>query len=390
MNDRSFIERLPDDLTDRDQWVCWRTETRDGTPTKVPIDPSTGRFASTTDPSTWGSFDRAHEYARKTDAVDGLGFVFTEDDPLVGIDLDGCRDPETGRPTERAKDIVDRLDSYTEVSPSGTGYHVIVRGSLPSGRNRHDDVECYATSRYFTMTGDHVPGTPETVEERSEALSAVHEEYVATTAPEAESDPRRPAIALGDRELLQRAMGAANGERFERLWNGSTAGYPSQSEADMALCCHLTFWTGGDTDRMDRLFRESGLMREKWDEVHFADGSTYGEKTISRAIEQVTEYYDPTGTSTKSDAVSATMRSQNPSGGRSEEPVDRSAHLDDERSRAIIERLDRRIKALEAENERLRSQLEDSSTGDEPSVESPRSSERESLWSRAKRIFGIV
>jgi len=74
---------------------------------------------------------------------------------------------------------------------------------------------------------------------------------------------------------------------------GNTVGYDSQSEADMALCCLLAFWTGGDRTQMDHLFRQSGLLREKWDEVHYADGSTYGEKTIERAIATTSEFYDP-------------------------------------------------------------------------------------------------
>jgi len=81
--------------------------------------------------------------------------------------------------------------------------------------------------------------------------------------------------------------------KFERLWNGNTVGYDSQSEADMALCCLLAFWTGGDRTQMKQLFRQSGLLREKWDEVHYADGSTYGEKTIERAIATTSEFYDP-------------------------------------------------------------------------------------------------
>lgn len=84
-------------------------------------------------------------------------------------------------------------------------------------------------------------------------------------------------------------MAATNGAKFERLWNGNTAGYESHSEADMALCCLLAFWTGGDATQMDRLFRQSGMYRGKWDEVHYADGSTYGEKTVERAIQTTTE-----------------------------------------------------------------------------------------------------
>ena len=104
---------------------------------------------------------------------------------------------------------------------------------------------------------------------------------------------------MTDEELIQKAKDAANGEKFERLWNGSTVGYDSHSEADMALCSLLAFWTGGDAHRMDRLYRESGLMRDKWIEPHYADGSTYGQKTIERAIEGTSEFYDPAGRTTQ-------------------------------------------------------------------------------------------
>lgn len=100
-------------------------------------------------------------------------------------------------------------------------------------------------------------------------------------------------VDLDDEELLSRARGASNGAKFERLWNGRIGGYESQSEADMALCCLLAFWTGGDERWMDQLFRQSGLLREKWDDVHYADGSTYGEKTIERAVETTSEFYEP-------------------------------------------------------------------------------------------------
>lgn len=387
MTDDSLHGHLPDELTDRDQWVCWRTEDRDGKPTKIPVDPSNGRFASTTDCTTWSPFDRAHEYARVTEAVAGLGFVFTEDDPFVGVDLDDCRDPETGQPTTLAKDIIDRLDSYTEISPSETGYHVIVRGTLPGGRNRHGSVECYATSRYFTMTGDHVSETPERVEERSDVLASVHAEYVAPEALVEAAESPRPARTLEDEELVQKATQAVNGDRFDSLWTGSTNGYSSHSEADMALCCHLAFWTGGDPDQMDRLFRDSGLIREKWDEVHFADGSTYGEKTISRAIERVSEYYTPTDTQIETGIGSTETRTQDTNVGQNREQVGIGTHHDAERLRTTIERLDKRIESLETENKRLCDQLERASSSDKPSPGAPQASNSESLWLRVKRFF---
>ena len=297
-------ESIPETLGKREQWICWREEHRNGKATKIPIDPKTGDFASTTDDRTWTDLGQALGYAAM-DRADGVGFVFTATDPLVGVDLDDCRDPETGRPDEPALTIINELDSFTEVSPSGTGYHVILEGELPDGRNRHGSVEMYDQSRFFTVTAEHVEGTPAVVTERQEALEAVHEEFieseisdgdgVSETGP-AEAGGQDGMVDLEDGELLRKARSASNGEKFDRLWRGSTAGYESQSEADMALCCLLAFWTGGDRGRMDRLFRQSGLIREKWDDVHYADGSTYGEKTIERAIGATDEFYDPSAT----------------------------------------------------------------------------------------------
>ncbi|MFC7070524.1 phage NrS-1 polymerase family protein [Halobaculum lipolyticum] len=285
---------LPEAMTERSQWVCWRSQERKGNQTKVPIEPGTDAYASATDPETWRSFDVARGAAEA--AGFGLGFVFTSDDPLVGVDLDDCRDLATGALGEEAQRIVSQLDSYTEVSPSGTGVHVIIEGDLPDGRNRHGSVEVYDDARFFTVTGTHLSETPTTVEHRLDELAAVHSEFVAAENTLTGSDSQPPAQVghesdLTDSELLTLARAATNGEKFARLYSGSIAGYPSQSEADMALCSMLAFWTGGDASQMDRLFRRSGLFRGKWDEVHFSDGATYGERTIERAIAGTSEFY---------------------------------------------------------------------------------------------------
>lgn len=313
-------DALPAAIVDRDQWVCWRTHERDGKPTKVPIIPGTTQFASTTDPTTWTSFLQARQAVAST-PVEGLGFVFTAEDPLVGIDLDDCRDPDAETPTAWAAEILDTLDSYSEVSPSGTGYHVIVRGERPEGRNRAGDLEVYDRSRFFTVTGDHVAATPETVTAREDALATLVTEELSTdnteSAPEAsapdaasqaattESPSTDVAVPIPDDELLDRARNAANGEKFSRLWSGSTSGYESHSEADLAFCRLLAFWTGGDATRIDRLFRRSGLYRDKWDTVHYADGSTYGEKTIERAVRATDDVYTPPEANASSDSATA-------------------------------------------------------------------------------------
>ena len=404
-------EAIPETLRERDQWVCWREAERDGKPTKIPVTPGAGEFASSTDSDTWASFETALDYT-KTAHADGVGFVFTDDDPIVGVDLDDCRDPETGDVDEGALDIIGRLDSYTEVSPSGTGYHVLISGELPNGRNRRGSVELYDTARFFTVTGDHVDRTPTRVTRRQDALVAIHREYVQDIERDTASDPEQHGgadeespttgtpdvdVDLEDEDLLEKARNASNGEKFERLWNGNTVGYDSQSEADMALCCLLAFWTGGDRTQMEQLFRQSGLLREKWDEVHYADGSTYGEKTIERAIATTSEFYDP---GAGDDTADDTRDGSSPDIGAADS--ERSRAYLAEKNRLLSERVDeleatlaektKRIDALEAEIERLTDEFatrgqEEESQGGHVSTASKNNDESESS-SMLNRFFG--
>jgi len=366
MISESATSVLPEELRKRDQWVCWKEEPRDGKPTKIPVTPGSDAFASSTDPETWASFETALEYA-DTGNADGIGFVFTDDDPIVGVDLDDCRNPESGDVDDTALDIIERLDSYTEISPSGTGFHVLIKGELPDGRNRRGSIELYDTARFFTVTGDRLEDTLPRVARRQDALVAVHREYVQDTDPnpEHESENRRSRnetettgsvaytdVDLEDEELLERAQNASNGEKFERLWRGSTAGYESQSEADMALCCLLAFWTGGDHQQIDQLFRQSGLLRDKWDEVHYADGSTYGEKTIERAVASTSEFYDP---DTRETATESAPRTSEPSTTASRDKSDRKqnrAYLT-EKNRLLTGRVDELETTLEQKTERI-------------------------------------
>ena len=407
---------LPASLRERKQWVCWREEERDGKPTKIPVMPGAGAFASATDPDTWDSFETAIGYT-ETKNADGVGFVFTDNDPIVGVDLDDCRDPETGEVDDAAVDIIERLDSYTEISPSGTGYHVLITGELPDGRNRRGSIELYDTARFFTVTGDHVEETPTHVARRQDALVAIHREYVQDTDSDEKSQSvqqgacnDQPAtngtvdvdVDLEDEELLEKAMNASNGSKFERLWNGNMAGYESQSEADMALCCLLAFWTGGDHARVDQLFRQSGLLREKWDEIHYADGSTYGEKTIERAIANTSEFYDPDARDDSSDASS--RQSESSTAGSRDEPAQNHAYLAEKNRlltdrvdelEATLEEKDERIVDLEATTEALREQLNNCQEALEhrdqslnPEMDEAGADDSDSIWGRAWRFVG--
>lgn len=291
------------------QWVCWREETRDDETTKVPIDPETTDYASSTDPETWGTYDKAVTRYQEDGSLDGVGFVFSQEDSFVGVDLDGCRDPESGDIEDWAEDIISRLDSYTEVSPSGTGFHIYLTGEKPEGRNRREqsstlsldkspEVEVYADKRFFTFTGEHVDETPTVVEGRPAQLTAVYDDYI-QEKEESTSETSVPSEAdetgLADEEVIERAKNAKNGEKFTRLWDGDTslwdgedALYPSQSEADQALCTMLAYWTQCNDDQIDRLFRDSGLCRDKW-----TNRRDYRETTIQRAIAETDEVYRP-------------------------------------------------------------------------------------------------
>jgi putative DNA primase/helicase len=151
----------------------------------------------------------------------------------------------------------------------------------------------YDDARFFTVTGDHVDVTPSTVEQRADALRAIHADYVAHDDGAGDPDPDAGDVDvnLDDDALVSKAKDAENGDKFRRLWNGDTVGYQSQSEADMALCSMLAFWTGGDRARIDRLFRRSGLYRDKWDEDR--GEQTYGEQTIAKVLKGVSDVYDP-------------------------------------------------------------------------------------------------
>ena len=149
----------------------------------------------------------------------------------------------------------------------------------------------YDSGRFFCVTGDHVAGTPTTIEERTTELAAVYQQFFDSSKEE--SPPPRDASPndLDDDVLIEKARAAKNGAKFEALWQGDDHGYGSTSEADLALCNLLAFWTGADAARIDALFRRSGRMRPKWDSRR--KGSTYGADTVAKAVAECSETYTP-------------------------------------------------------------------------------------------------
>ena len=264
------FSKIPPELRDLRQWLCWKMEHRNGKPTKVPINPKTGERASTTDPATWGTFQEAR-LASERNGCSGIGFVFSDRDSFTGIDLDHVRDPETGKFEPWARGVIKRFDSYSELSQSGTGAHVIIRGKIPGDRRRSSKIEIYDAGRFFVMTGLQLAGTPGTLEDRQSVLNQIYTEHFGPdegALRDEKADTVLPSapVPLCDQELIKKARSANNGAAFSALWDGDwkRAGYSSQSEADAALLGMLRFWTGGDKSRSFDLFSESGLHREKW------------------------------------------------------------------------------------------------------------------------------
>ncbi len=303
-----LAENIPDELKQLQQWVTWRFSWDGKTSrwTKVPTILGTKARASSTNKRTWSSFAismNAHHNGGVADgATDGIGFVVRAQDKYTGVDLDGCINLTTGVIEPAALAIVEHLDSYTELSPSGTGLRIIIRGKLPRDENgktrsrcaaswkRGDEkaeIEIYDTARYLTMTGHHWSGTPRTIESRQKQLSEFHAQLFLVKPPHKKVELTTcTPLSLTDNELLEKAFAAKNGAKIRALYSGGGGAYPSLSEADSALCCHLAFYSR-DAAQIDRIWLSSALMRDK------SEREDYRQRTIENALETVTEIYTP-------------------------------------------------------------------------------------------------
>ena len=204
------LSRVPRELVLRPQWVVWKAALRNGKPTKLPVSPMTGRLAAIDSLTSWADYESAVEAVDRF-KCEGAGFVFTDSDPYSGRAQDDCRDPQTGEMQPWARDIVQTLQSYTEISPSQQGVKIWVRGKLAAGkRNRTafetGEVEIYSRGRYFTVTGQQLPGTPDAIEDRQAALTSLHGRIFASkTKPKKPRAPVGCSVGLDDAELLVHA-----------------------------------------------------------------------------------------------------------------------------------------------------------------------------------------
>lgn len=276
---------IPKELTTYHQWVNWRLACRDGRYTKLPFQLDQ-RIADVTKSSTWTSFHAATG-AYWRGSYDGVGFVLTATDPFVAFDFDTCLQG-TNITDPRVADYVTRLNSYTEVTPSGAGLRVIVRATLPLEGRRKANLEVYDSARYVTLTGTPYPGSnPLPIADGQAVVNAIHTEIFAVR-----EQPSATTVSgtttLGDTALLEKARWSRDAARFIALydqgdWQGQ--GFPSQSEADLWLASRLAFWTCCDLTRMERLFLNSALSRRK------SSRADYLERTLTKAINGCSQTY---------------------------------------------------------------------------------------------------
>lgn len=296
---------IPAELIERPQWGTWIWEKRGDDWTKPPYNPRTTRNAKPNDAGTWDTFSEALGAYEKHPEVAGVGFLFTAGDPFLGVDLDDCRNPDAGELVQWARDIVGRLGSYTEVSPSGTGVKIWIRAHMPGDSHRRScqdgHIEIYDRGRYFTVTGWHVDGTPDRIEERQPELDELYNEYfTCSRKPAGNPRPRRSVVlqpdhnagSPGDRppDSLLEAVSAKiedlrrRNQQFDLTWNHDRPELTDQSNSgyDLSLA-NMAYQEGWTDDEIEQLLlmhrRNVGADPRKH------DWGDYFQRTLAKARE---------------------------------------------------------------------------------------------------------
>ena len=304
-------QNIPQELRNLKQWGLFElkwVEARKKN-TKIPINPYDGSAGKSNDPNTWSDFDTAMRALNDVERADGLAFYFANG--YVGLDIDhidsnledwraGDNDPNNL--VNKFQDLTD--NTYMEVSQSGTGIHAIFKGKIPGKRRRKGNYEMYQTGRFFALTGNNIIPDPTIKSMSDDEMKTLYEFLFGKdniVQLHSESDNITP-VDLSVAEIIKRAENSAKtGTRFTMFMKGGWEQfYPSHSEADMAFANDLAFWTGRDFHKMDTIFRNSSLMREKFDEKHGA--VTYGTSLLNKAINETQNIYNPESDSQDSES----------------------------------------------------------------------------------------
>jgi hypothetical protein len=264
-------ENIPSELKYLDQWVTWKSEIRDGKITKVPYQPN-GMKANVTDRNTWSSFKDVEDHEK-------VGFVFTNEDPYVFIDIDGNK--ETGTFSPSASFWISKFDSYTEYSPSKSGFHIIIKGNKKFPNCRRGDFEIYEKNRFATFTGNVYKNYVE-INKRQDVLDGLQKVLWGDEIDiQRETSLKKQGSAITT-ELSDIAKFAEKDKKLKMLWSGDISEYKSHSEADLSLCEKLAYYTGGDFSIVEQLFECSDLVTEKW-----LNRSDYKKNTINKALSSI-------------------------------------------------------------------------------------------------------
>ena len=270
-----------EDIEER-RFVCWGwRDSPSGKPTKPPLKPN-GAPASTSDARTWRTLPVVLKALEKQDTIDdkkldGIGYVLTQDDRHIAFDLDHCRDPKTGTLLPWARELLARLDTYTELTPSGEGARAIgtappgwrdkVHASLPMGENGEKVEIFYHYPRYITVTGHLAPGAPEDLGD----VSAATDEILARAAPgktdangtRFDADADLEAATFGDLNQTVRRIspdiGYADWVKVGLALKAAGTPWPEESRALWIEWSALSKKYAEDNER--------GVAEKKWDEL---------------------------------------------------------------------------------------------------------------------------
>lgn len=279
--------KVPKELKELNRWVLWKLKPNEkGKMTKIPVNAKNGYGAKSNDPDTWSSFEDALKNVEHYNCK-GLGFMLGNG--YFGVDIDHQLENK-----ELIDEFVKSLNSYTEISQSGEGIHIICKGVLPVGSRRKNNIEMYDSARFFALTGNAITDV-ESIEDRTEEIKPLYHKYLGNNNNQeyvfTNVDYRNNSYnVLTDEEVLIKAQESSNGNLFSCLYYGQWEGlYDSQSQADLAFCSLLAFWCSKNESQMDRIFRSSKLNRSKWDELR--GNTTYGRMTIEKAISNCKDVY---------------------------------------------------------------------------------------------------
>ncbi len=296
---------IPKELKQSESFCVWKREKRKGKLTKVPYNPPNGNFARTDDSSTFAAFSTAMK-AYAMGGWDGIGFRVSNG--IGAIDIDHCI-REDGSLNDVAASIMSFFPkAYFERSPSGSGLRGFFKldpdfaydKTVYYINNRKHGLEVYlpgATNRFVTVTGNvYRSGS---VSRDDAALQTALDTFMRRAAKSSAASPVEAVSYLTDEQVIQHACKSESGDKFRELYNGNWEEmYESQSDADMAFVSMLCFWCGNVEEQIDRIFRSSSLMRDKWDRR--TGDSTYGQITIRNAVSTNSVIYTPIATDDES------------------------------------------------------------------------------------------